>query len=168
MVMQEVRQLLIEGQSSSELINMGYAPGTVYKVQRQVRKRGKQSGSGVAINKAETPPTVADEYLRRIQDLEAQTAGLGEQLDSLEGHQAELGSQLDAARAHIQELEEEELNLKEQVGALEPCYSAAKTAVLSLDPWPRETLEHSSLSGFSELALEAEVASLVAQVLGYR
>ena len=36
-VMHHIRELLIKGKCSSEVINMGYAPGTVYKVQRQVR-----------------------------------------------------------------------------------------------------------------------------------
>ncbi len=36
-IMQQVRELLSQGKASREVIQLGYAPGTVYKVQRQVR-----------------------------------------------------------------------------------------------------------------------------------
>jgi len=36
-IMQQVRELLSQGKPSREVIQLGYAPGTVYKVQRQVR-----------------------------------------------------------------------------------------------------------------------------------
>ena len=36
-VMQRIGTLLSEGKSSRELIDLGYAPGTVYKVQREFR-----------------------------------------------------------------------------------------------------------------------------------
>ena len=42
MVMQEVRTLLTEGRSSREVIDLGYAPGTVYKVQRRMRRPEKR------------------------------------------------------------------------------------------------------------------------------
>ena len=38
-VMQRVEEQLLQGKSSRNLIGMGYAPGTVYKVQRRMRKR---------------------------------------------------------------------------------------------------------------------------------
>ena len=36
-IMQQVRGLLSQGKSSREVIQLGYAPGTVYRVQRQLR-----------------------------------------------------------------------------------------------------------------------------------
>jgi hypothetical protein len=38
-VMQQIRELLSEGKSSKEVIALGYASGSVYKIQRQMRKR---------------------------------------------------------------------------------------------------------------------------------
>jgi DNA-binding CsgD family transcriptional regulator len=40
-IMQEIRKLLSQGKSSSEVIALGYKPPTVYKVQRQLRKKGQ-------------------------------------------------------------------------------------------------------------------------------
>jgi hypothetical protein len=37
--MQQIREHLIEGKSSQEVIALGYAPGTVYKIQRRLKKR---------------------------------------------------------------------------------------------------------------------------------
>ena len=37
-IMEQIRAHLGQGKSSRELIDMGFAPGTVFKVQRQVRK----------------------------------------------------------------------------------------------------------------------------------
>ncbi len=42
-VMQEIRDLLSQGKPSSEVIALGYKPPTVYKVQRQLRKKGQDS-----------------------------------------------------------------------------------------------------------------------------
>lgn len=38
-VLQQIRELLAQGHSSREVINHGYAPGSVYAVQRQLRRR---------------------------------------------------------------------------------------------------------------------------------
>jgi hypothetical protein len=38
-IMQQIRRLLSEGKTSGDVIQLGYAPGTVYKVQRQTRRR---------------------------------------------------------------------------------------------------------------------------------
>ena len=46
-VMQEIRNLLAEGKSSGQLIQMGYAPGTVYKVQRRWRREELGAGQDV-------------------------------------------------------------------------------------------------------------------------
>ncbi len=37
-IMEEIRGLLNEGRPSAEVIAMGYAPSSVYKAQRQLRK----------------------------------------------------------------------------------------------------------------------------------
>ena len=38
-ILQDIRDLLALGKPSREVIEMGYAPGSVYKAQRQLRKR---------------------------------------------------------------------------------------------------------------------------------
>lgn len=38
-LLRAIRELVVEGRSSREIINLGYAPGSVYKAQRQVRQR---------------------------------------------------------------------------------------------------------------------------------
>jgi hypothetical protein len=38
-IMQQVRELLCQGRSSGEIIKRGYAPGTVYRVQREMRRK---------------------------------------------------------------------------------------------------------------------------------
>jgi hypothetical protein len=38
-VMQQIREHLAQGKSSQQVIALGYSPGSVYKVQRQMRKR---------------------------------------------------------------------------------------------------------------------------------
>ena len=40
-VMQAIREHLLNGKLSRELIGMGYKPGTVFKIQWQLRKKGK-------------------------------------------------------------------------------------------------------------------------------
>lgn len=42
-VMEEIRTLLSRGSSSGELIAVGYRPSTVYKVQRQCRRRDEKN-----------------------------------------------------------------------------------------------------------------------------
>lgn len=41
--MEQVRALLSRGETSRDVIEMGYAPGTVYKVQRELRRAHVQS-----------------------------------------------------------------------------------------------------------------------------
>jgi len=61
-VMKHIRELLKKGKSSREVIDMGYAPGTVYKILRQVRANG---GITLPVNRALTrisnvPASLAD------------------------------------------------------------------------------------------------------------
>jgi hypothetical protein len=52
-VMQQIRDHLAQGKSSQEVIALGYAPGSVYKIQRQMRKR--------AVTTADRPPGERDQ-----------------------------------------------------------------------------------------------------------
>jgi len=72
-IFQEIRELLALGKPSREVIEMGYAPGSVYKAQRQLRKRvGSTPSSSNALSEATgAPPDEpstdrADVYLRRL------------------------------------------------------------------------------------------------------
>ncbi len=64
-VMQEIRKLLSQDKSSGEVMAMGYAPGSVYKAQRQLRGKGKlneemaqsQSGHDEMKKSEESPAT---------------------------------------------------------------------------------------------------------------
>ena len=38
-IMREIENLLAEGNTSRQVIDLGYAPGTVYVVQRRIRGR---------------------------------------------------------------------------------------------------------------------------------
>ncbi len=42
-IMEQIREHIAQGKKSGELIRMGYAPGTVYKVQRQMRRRASRA-----------------------------------------------------------------------------------------------------------------------------
>ncbi len=79
-VLQEIRDLLALGKPSREVIEMGYAPGSVYKAQRQLRKRvGSTPFSSNALSEAtgvapDEPST--DRGLERVGRLEGCKATL--------------------------------------------------------------------------------------------
>lgn len=47
-VMDEIRELLAQGRSSAEIIALGYAPGTVYRLQREWRRAAADNEAGPA------------------------------------------------------------------------------------------------------------------------
>ena len=104
-IMQQIEQLLRDGKSSRQVIDMRYNPSSVYKVQRRVRAR---ASAPITEGNDPTPPTAqrGDEQrdpeveshpevielkreLRKVQ-LQSQIAavrvpaGMGKRLDSLE------------------------------------------------------------------------------------
>ena len=48
-IMDEVRQLVRQGKSSREIIQLGYAPGTVYKIQRHEKERREQGVDSIQV-----------------------------------------------------------------------------------------------------------------------
>ena len=48
-VMQEIEELLAQGNTSRQVIDLGYAPGTVYGVQRRVRRQSSLGHRGPAV-----------------------------------------------------------------------------------------------------------------------
>jgi hypothetical protein len=80
-IMQQVRELLMEGKSSQEVIALGYAPGSVYKVQRQLRFNSRDKQPVSAQPGPEIHVSVVDtEALTR---LEAENAELGTKMAEL-------------------------------------------------------------------------------------
>ena len=47
-IMEQIREHLAQGESSQEIIALGYAPGTVYKVQRIMRQKSEGQMEGMA------------------------------------------------------------------------------------------------------------------------
>lgn len=138
-IMQQVRGLLSQGKSSREVIQLGYAPGTVYRVQRQLRL--KQT------NREEPAPVVdQDQSISDWEEPEELSAEDAEFFRCLFGPVDEpaqatgLRTELDQARGHIEELKKEAGQVKalqERVYILE----AEAEAALALRQHIRE-LEH--------------------------
>jgi hypothetical protein len=83
-IMQQIREHLAQGKSRQEVIALGYAPGSVYKVQRQLRRTRTQGGSPSAPVRLEASPTALDpEVLARIEKLESKNAELSAQVTEL-------------------------------------------------------------------------------------
>jgi hypothetical protein len=83
-VMQQIREHLAQGKSSQEVIALGYAPGSVYKVQRQLRRRNEEKEEPAARSTAEAQvPVVNSEVLIRMERLETENAELRTQMVDL-------------------------------------------------------------------------------------
>lgn len=100
-IMEEVRELLVDGLSSREAIDLGYAPGTVYKVQRQLRKKtsGTQGMDGAPTGAA------ASEFAQTVRDLQAEIIHLEAEID-----------RLGRVEQHAQVLEQQVGELKSSLG----------------------------------------------------
>lgn len=59
-VMSEIKVLLSRGKSSGEIIEVGYRPATVYKVQRQMRRRGQIEGAVASHSKPNVAAITAE------------------------------------------------------------------------------------------------------------
>ncbi len=82
--MQEVRELLGSGASSAQVIGQGYAPGTVYKVQRELRK-GPRDTAVVLAQPSQPVTGEAREKDGRIRELEEKVRTLEDLLDTVAG-----------------------------------------------------------------------------------
>jgi hypothetical protein len=144
-IMQDIRNLLSQGRSSREVIQLGYAPGTVYKVQRRLRRTGQPEG--------QAPVQVRDQALQKS-DREEQEGSADDVVEdwwaffeALENPDPTdtLRSDLDQAQEHIKELEKQVLNLRDRVIALEsaansvgefkPCDPALPAARQNNNTW---------------------------------
>ena len=80
-IMQQIRQLLSQGRSSREVIEMGFSPGTVYKVQHQLaRSRASPEESPAAREHHGKSslglPRALKGHLAVVQDREGESVGL--------------------------------------------------------------------------------------------
>ena len=101
-IMEDIRSLLNEGRSSADVIALGYAPSSVYKAQRQLRKTTGRTDQPV------TQVLVTNMASEGWSELREENARLRQQVSLLEEMTAErdaLREELDLAQSRIEELE---------------------------------------------------------------
>jgi hypothetical protein len=119
--MDQIRKLLSQGKSSREIIQLGYAAGTVYKVQRQLRPK-QPTGEEPALVMDETPSISDAEEPEELSAADAEffRCLFGPVDESAQA--SDLRAELDQAQSRIEELEEEVSQvqaLQERVHTLE-------------------------------------------------
>jgi DNA repair exonuclease SbcCD ATPase subunit len=83
-VMQQIREHLAQGKSSQEVIALGYAPGSVYKIQRQLHRGREGKEEPAAWGTAEAQVSVVNnELLIRMEQLETENAELRTEMAEL-------------------------------------------------------------------------------------
>jgi hypothetical protein len=76
-VLQQIREHLVQGKSSQEVIALGYAPGSVYKIQRQLRRSSGEKEQASVRTTPEASVSVLDaEAMARMEQLETENAQL--------------------------------------------------------------------------------------------
>ncbi len=124
-IMEDIRNLLNEGKPSAEVIGLGYAPSSVYKAQRQLRK---------ATDRTDQPMTqvlVTNMASEGWSELREENTKLRQQVSLLEEMTAErdaLREELELAQSCIEELEamaNQAQQLRDRLAAIEPQARAA-------------------------------------------
>ena len=119
-IMEDIRSRLNEGRSSAEVIASGYAPSSVYKAQRQLRKATDRTDQPV------TQVLVTNMASEGWSELRKENAKLRQQVSLLEELTAErdaLREELDLAQSRIEDLKAEESQaqqLRDRLAAIEP------------------------------------------------
>jgi predicted RNase H-like nuclease (RuvC/YqgF family) len=76
-VLQQIREHLVQGKSSQEVIALGYAPGSVYKIQRHLRRSSGEKEQASVRTTPEASVSVLDaEAMARMEQLETENAQL--------------------------------------------------------------------------------------------
>ncbi len=125
-IMEDIRSLLKEGRSSAEVIASGYAPSSVYKAQRQLRKVTDRTDQPM------TQVLVTNMAWEGWSELREENSKLRQQvslLEELTGERDTLREELELARSQIEELEakaSQAQQLRIRLAAIEP---EARTAV---------------------------------------
>jgi hypothetical protein len=108
-IMHRIREHLEQGKSSQEVIALGYAPGSVYKIQRRLRRRSEGREEPAARGTAEAQvPVVNNEVLIRMEGLETENAELRAQMAELRQEVkrvTSLDSQLDQLQRRFEGLD---------------------------------------------------------------
>lgn len=105
-IMQEIRDLLESGLPSREVLSLGYAPSTVYKVQRRMRLASIGASSRPDAPGAESGVT---DSAQGIRELEEEVGSLEETLNSLSAEVTELETacaELENTKATIENLKD--------------------------------------------------------------
>src|SRR5918996_4978920 len=117
--MHQIREHLEQGKSSQEVIALGYAPGSVYKIQRQLRRRREGKEEPAARSTAEAQvPVVNNEVLIRMERLETENAELRTQMAALlqeVKRVASLHSQLDQLQRRLEKLGTEATQSQQEI-----------------------------------------------------
>jgi hypothetical protein len=108
-VMHKVGELLAAGKSSREVIDMGYAPGSVYKVQRRIRKTAvmvqpKTEGSPQATTTIEQTPIMqidVNALIGKLLDCREESQRLKSELESLRDIKAEKNNSIDLLKKEV-------------------------------------------------------------------
>ncbi len=111
-IMEQIRGWLSQGLSAPEIIHKGYASSTVYRVQRDVRRKVRALGLSLPGNGI-SPPGL--DYWGK---LEAENRRLNQRIESLESQLAEVISEVDASPSP-EGVEEIRQTLEEVVTRLE-------------------------------------------------
>ena len=141
-IMEDIRNLLNEGKASADVIALGYAPSSVYKAQRQLRKATDWSDQPV------TQVLVTNMASEGWSELREENSKLRQQvslLEELTGERDTLREELELARSQIEELEakaSQAQQLRIRLAAIEPEARAAvklRQQVKELDGQIRNT-----------------------------
>jgi len=102
-IMAQIRELLSEGLSSREVIELGYAPGTVYKAQRQLR-RPKEGAipKGYLDLSTDSPKLVGE--LSRLSEEKGRLEAEVERLSDLEEDRLRLEEEVSRLKSSLEEL----------------------------------------------------------------
>jgi len=111
-VMQEIEELLSQGNTSRQVIDLGYAPGTVYGVQRRVRRQSSEQENNEAHHQvteqsADIAPLIEDivERVVRLEErMETVTLSNDDLDDPIADHVNEINQQVNILAAKLDEL----------------------------------------------------------------
>ena len=132
-IMQEVKRLLEQGKRSGELIKMGFAPGTVYGVQRQFRRRAGMARTQ-DLKSSQLKGTPGDDVVilagelgycqgqresfqievERLKAAEEEVSLLRLQITQLAGELRSMRAELDEAESRIERLKDKSRTLTQE------------------------------------------------------
>ena len=97
-IMEQIREHLAQRKSSTQVIALGYAPATVYKVQRQLRRRNEQ-------------------HERDLTDVSSRNPGNG-LVPELEAENGNVRETIEDQRVHLEQASSTKSNLEASVATL--------------------------------------------------